>query len=103
MTDITYDDVFAALLSMDVYNRTTNQGVFIDPSDSVADTADERVGNAKIVYSSIDRAKSFHAIAYDVDGTIFIDYRGTDDFDGPNMDPITGWLVGNTVVGNTVT
>jgi hypothetical protein len=55
MTDITYDDVFAALLSMDVYNRTTNQGVFIDPSDSVADTADERVGNE---YGDMMRIKS---------------------------------------------
>jgi hypothetical protein len=100
MTDFTYDDVFAALLSMDVYNRTTNQGVFISVADPVADQVDKRISNARVIYKNIQPDKSFHAIAYDVDGTIYIDYRGTDDFDDRNMDPITGWLVG-AGYGNT--
>jgi hypothetical protein len=94
MTDITYDDIFAALLSMDVYNRTTNQGVFVSSTDAVADSPDTTVGNAKILKVAEDENQSFHAIAYQVGGKIYIDYRGTDDFDGPNMDPKTGWLVG---------
>jgi hypothetical protein len=100
MTDITYDDVFAALLSMDVYNRTIKQGVFINTVDPIADASGKQIGNATVIKFEEDRGKSFNAIAYEVGGTIFIDYRGTDDFDDRNMDPITGWLVGVSS-GNT--
>ena len=101
---ITPDDLMDAILSLDVYDRTQNQGVF-----GLDDGQGTQIGDVKIlkVSPSIENVdadgnptESFYAIAYqyvsgpDV-GKVVISYRGTDNF---VADPITGWSVGAGIV-----
>lgn len=89
------DDLFLSILSMDVYNRGTNQGVFTSNYSS-DQTTGIQVGGATIIDSDIKAADGFHAIAYSYGGKTIISYRGTDN---PNpiaygSDFFSGWFVG---------
>ncbi len=102
----TYDDLFLSILSMDSYSRNNNQGVFM-PSAPDDDSSGIVIGNAEIIGSTVDAEHSFYAIAYRLsDGTIVVDYRGTDDlnFSNPTVaaanDLFNGWLVGGGVTIN---
>lgn len=109
MTDVSDDALFLSILSMDVYNRTMNQGVFADGDDTIG----TQVGDATIIYVSdmVDEQQhSFHAIAYRLtDGRVVIDYRGTDNLNFSNPETIktndifNGWLIGGGVIANNQT
>jgi len=69
------DDVFAALLALDAYNREYQQGVELDPTMT-------GLGHATFLMDvdQIDGApSSFYARAYTYNGEIIISYRGTDE------------------------
>ena len=106
MTDISDDDLLMSILAMDVYNRSSNQGIFV-PGDDLTGTY---IGNAKIIrvsHAEDNDHHSFHAIAYQLeDGRIVIDYRGTDNLNFSNLqtaqtnDLFNGWLVGGGLTVN---
>jgi Ca2+-binding RTX toxin-like protein len=89
------NDLMAAILAMDVYNRTSNEGVFGLPGRVGA-----YVGGARIIaIDDTHRAQGFYAVAYEYNGKRIISYRGTDKIDvTPSGDILTGWVVGGGLV-----
>jgi hypothetical protein len=93
---ITYENVFASILSMDAYNRTVNQGVFLanaGPNDAAPNTP---IGDYTILGSDIDSDTGFYAVAYkhNTTGEIVISYRGTDDLGEGKLDALFGFPIG---------
>lgn len=73
------DDLFRAILAMDVYNRGYNAGVDLGPASDVAGV---QIGNASISKTKGDaeaQSASFYAVAYAWNNHQIISYRGTDD------------------------
>ena len=85
------ENVFRAILAMDAYNRTYNEGIKV-----LSDAIGTEIGDASIILRT-NRAgpeadASFYAIAYDWDGKTVISYRGTDQ-------PFTGVTTGDIPQG----
>lgn len=108
-------DLPYAILAMDVYNRSTNEGVFlvdgVKPKEWNVEEGTELpkegtiIGNYEVIKVSHRNeytAQSFYAIAYkNVNtGEIIISYRGTDDVPGKMVDAFTGWAMGAGFVEN---
>jgi hypothetical protein len=94
-------DLFLAILAMDSYNRSYNQGLRLDESI-------RQIGNATIGLagdSAAEQAASFFAQAYTINdsaiagltsGQTVISYRGTDS----GWDVLYGWPTGGGVYSN---
>jgi hypothetical protein len=62
MSDINYNDLMMAVLSMDAYLDFPNQNL----------------GSARYITQKFDASTGFFAVAYNCDGGTVISYRGTD-------------------------
>jgi hypothetical protein len=78
---ITYENVFASILSMDSYNREINQGVFLP--NAAAPEIGKLIGDTTIIWRARDPDTGFYAVAYkhNTTGNIVISSRGTDDLE----------------------
>jgi hypothetical protein len=92
-------ELFKAVLALDSYNRSYNQGIRLTGT---------QIGNATIIKDSSvfgdiagtgirqDANANFYAVAYSYAGGTVISYRGTDNI-GPDM--ANGWITGAGIVG----
>ncbi len=92
-------ELFKAILALDSYNRSYNEGIKL---------LGTQIGNATITMDSRifgtlagtgirqDANENFYAIAYNYDGGTVISYRGTDN---PQPDLINGWVTGAGIIG----
>jgi hypothetical protein len=98
---VAYNELLYSILSMDVYHRDNNQGVFHPNPGANDDTNGISVSDYKIIASEVSTDKSFYAVAYKhaVTGEIVISYRGTDAFKiGAPNDIFGGWTTGAGVI-----
>lgn len=85
-SNVTKDDLFRAILALDVYHRGYNAGL-----SGLSESPGTRIGNATIGKSSLDEVAiglagtnqthesiGFYALEYDWNGQTVVAYRGTD-------------------------